>query len=417
MNVLTVSATPTVSIEALARDFALRLQTLVEGAAHERGLELIETLFARLRSGASLGLGKRAAGRAERARRRVVGALARQLVRSLEQSIRARVREGLAEARAEARRAARPKGPRPPSAPRRRQPRRPPPPPPPDPEQLKRDAELARLRALLRPTSEDLPAIPEPAAPPPPPPPAPTTPGELLRALEKEIQDTVPALSALPPDRAGAQIAAWAGQVRELREQLPSELAALMRPAIRIFLEHLTDLRSALDAAFVDALEPRWRPPDWGAYIEAHRARAEGRAPALDTERLVAHHRAMLKALVQPHRRNVPAQAEPVIAAAAEVLPATDGQLRSAIRRHRGSAARPEPVADTGSADETLPLPEGPETEPPAPLEAPPPEDTPAAETASGESALAPEAPAADAGLGETPPADDADEFDRLWTK
>jgi hypothetical protein len=124
-----------------------------------------------------------------------------------------------------------------------------------------------------------------------------------------------------------------------------------MRPAFRIFLEHLTELRAAMEAHFVDALEPKWNPPSWADYVEVNRARAEGRAPVLSADRLVAHHRSMLRALVLPHRRNVPEQALPVIAAAAEVLPADDGLLRSARRRHsekRPPKPRPDEAAPLG---------------------------------------------------------------------
>lgn len=409
------------AFETIARAFVQRLEEAIEAATRERGLALIDAMFARIRSRA--GLGKRASARAKRERRRILASLTKQFLRDVELATRERVRDELERqraARAEERRAARL------MAPPRRRTRPRPLPPPPDPEQLKRDAELARLRALLRPTSEDLPAMPpEPAPAPLPaaPPPPPATPGEFLRALEKEIQNEVPSLAGLGPERGGARIAAWTGQVRELRDRLPEELSALMRPAIRIFLEHLTELRTALDATFVDALEPKWRPPDWGVYIEANRARAEGRPPALDAEQLVAHHRAMLKALVQSHRRHVPDQAGPVIAAAAEVLPPTDGQLRSAIRRHEAPRTREPRREEEVSAhiDGALEVPEALAGEP---------VDTPVETAATAadeiETAFMPDAPPAaeppsDAPASAPPstpaPASGEDEFDQTWTK
>ena len=409
------------SFETIARAFAQRLEDAIEAATQERGLALIDAMFARIRSRAGLGLGKRGATRAERERRRVLAPLTKQFLRNVELATRERVRDELDRqraARAEARRAARL------LAPVRRRTRPRPLPPPPDPEQLKRDAERARLRALLRPTSEELPAMPpEPAPAPLPaaPPAPPATPGEFLRALEKEIQNEVPSLAGLGPERGGARIAAWTGQVRELRDRLPEELAALMRPAIRIFLEHLTELRTALDATFVDALEPKWHPPDWGVYIEANRARAEGRQPALDAEQLVAHHRAMLKALVQPHRRHVPDQAGPVIAAAAEVLPPTDGQLRSAIRRHQAPTT-PEHRREEEASARTDVAPEVLEDLGGEPVDTP--VETAAAAADETETAFLPDAPPAAEPPSDAPapaahaaPAPGEDEFDQTWTK
>jgi hypothetical protein len=295
--------------------------------------------------------------RADRERRRWLVSLTRQFLRDLERAMRLNVREAVRRERRARRAAAAGEGyPATALGPRRPR-RRPvrPPPPPRDPEQIKRDAETQRLRALLRPADEEPP--PAPSAPVTPSPTAapPTTPGAFLRTLEKEIQDAVPFLGRLGPERCGAQIAAWAGQIRELREHLAPESAAIMRPAFRIFLEHLTELRAAMEAHFVDALEPRWSPPSWADYVEVNRARAEGRPPNLSADRLQAHHRAMLRALVLPHRKNVREQALPVIAAAATVLPADDGLLRSARRRHGEKwAADQGPEEDAPPPDEPL---------------------------------------------------------------
>jgi hypothetical protein len=148
--------------------------------------------------------------------------LTRRFLYAIEQATQSRVRKALVResakrAKATARATAA-QGPAAPASARRRTRRRPLSPPP-DPEQLKRDAEFARMRALLRPAAEGLPQpAPFPAAPVVQPQ-RPATPGEVLRALEKEIQDAVPSLGALGPERCGARIAAWAGQVRELRDR------------------------------------------------------------------------------------------------------------------------------------------------------------------------------------------------------
>jgi hypothetical protein len=215
-----------------------------------------------------------------------------------------------------------------------------------------------------------------------------------------------------------------------------------MRPAIRIFLEHLTELRAAMDAHFVDALEPKWNAPDWGDYIEVNRARAEGRPPALSTDKLETYHRAMLRALVQPHRRNVPAQAIPVIAAAAEFLPADDGQLRSAIRRHSSewqAKAGPEAESPHGlPVTGEPPLDEPSLVEPPVEeprVEEPPVEEPPVEEPRAEEPLVEPTTEAAETVVefpepdaAESPPAapqsttpptgeTDESEFDQPWTK
>jgi hypothetical protein len=335
--VSTPPAHPRLSLGDLVQDFTLRLRALVEVNIRERGEEIIASIFAAVQAGPASRLARREMKAAARERRRLITSLTRRFLYAIEQATQSCVRKALARewakrAKATARAAAAQRPVAPASA--RRRTRRRPLPPPPDPEQLKRDAEFARLRVLLRPAAEGLPQpAPFPAAPVVQPQ-RPAKPGEFLRALENEIQDAVPSLGALGPERCGARIAAWAGQVRELRDRLAPEILAAMRPAIRIFLEHLTELRAAMDAHFVDALEPEWSVPDWSVYIEANRACAEGRPSRLSPDELETYHRSMLRALVQPHRRNVPNQATPVIDAAAAFLPADDGQLRAAIRRH-----------------------------------------------------------------------------------
>ena len=415
---------PSASRDRLVHDFTLRLRETVELATRARGEELIAEIFAAVAGAPRSRLARRELRLVARERRRLLAALTRQFLQAIERATRLRVRKAVAReegarARAVARAATAPGT----TAPARRRPRPRPLPPPPDPEQLKRDAEFARLRALLRPAAEELP--PPPPVPPPAPvvqPQRPATPGEFLRTLEKEIQNAVPTLGGLGPERCGAHIAAWAGQVCELRDRLAPEVLAVMRPAIRIFLEHLTELRAALDAHFVDALEPKWHPPDWSVYIEVNRARAEDRPPALSADQLETYHRTMLRALVQPHRRNVPDQAIPVINAAAAFLPADNGQLRSAIRRHSSewrAKSQPEvetppeateaqlppadePLPDDAPAETTTVTLAAPDREPgtdiPAPLPAEDP--SPATEQTS--------APASDTTLGE---------FDQPWTK
>jgi hypothetical protein len=434
-----VLAKTPLSLDDIVLDFTLRLHELVELATRERGEQLISSLFSAVRAGPASRLAKREMRQADRARRRLLASLTGQFLRALEQATRSRVREALDREWAARAQSSIPKDTTvPASAPARRRGRRRPLPPPPDPEQLKRDAEFARLRALLRPAAEELPPAPAPVpAAPVVQPQRPATPGEFLRALEKEIQNAVPSLGALGPERCGAQVAAWTGQVRELRDRLTPELSAAMRPAIRIFLEHLTELRAAMDAHFVDALEPKWSAPDWGDYIEVNRARVEGRPPALSADKLETYHRAMLRALVQPHRRNVPSQATPVIAAAAAFLPADDGQLRSAIRRHSSEwQAKAEPEAESPHGPPATgepPMDEPPLVEPPAeeplaeaPLGPEPPAEEPLVEPnpeATEPVVAFPEPDAPESGpaapQSTTPPAGETgeSEFDQPWTK
>jgi hypothetical protein len=231
----------------------------------------------------------------------------------------------------------------------------------------------------------------------------PASPGDVLRALEKEIQNAVPTLGTLGIERCSAQIAAWAGQVRGLRDRLPPDVAAAMRPAFRIFLEHLTQLRIEMEAHVVDALEPNWKSPDWDAYVEANRARAEQRPPVLSSDRLQIHHRSMLRALVLPHRRNVPEHAVAIINAAAEALHPEDSLLQSAIRRHSSVRksqtmdAIAEPLAAETSADIASIAPSAGEAGNGATAEAP------AQATTENDRPLA--------------PVTSDNEFDSLWTK
>ena len=391
----------------------------VESATLERGEATIAKAFSALAADANLGLGKAAKKQADRDRNRIVATITQRFLSAIEELQRARVGAKVERELARASAASRLRGgqgmfPSSESAfggamPARRRTRRARPnprlPPPLDPEQIRRDQEFARLRALLKPVAlETIAPAPAPVLVAPPVQPVrPASPGDVLRVLEKEIQNAVPTLGTLGPERCSAQIAAWAGQVRGLRDRLPPDVAATMRPAFRIFLEHLTQLRIEMEAHVVDALEPNWKSPDWDAYVEVNRARAEQRAPELSSDRLQMHHRSMLRALVLPHRRNVPAHALAVINAAAEALHPEDSLLKSAIRRH--SAVRKSQTAD--AIEDPMAVQASPDVAPIAPgvVEAgsEPAAEIPARATAETD---APSLPVA----GEN-------EFDSLWTK
>jgi pyruvate-formate lyase-activating enzyme len=120
-----------------------------------------------------------------------------------------------------------------------------------------------------------------------------------------------------------------------------------MRPAFRIFLEHLGQLRMQMEAHVVDALEQDWKAPDWDVYVEVNRARVEERPPSVSRDQLQTHYRAMLRALVLPYRRNVPQQALTIIDEAAQVLHPEDNLLQSARRRHRAVTQEQQPRPDT----------------------------------------------------------------------
>jgi len=407
------------SVGSIISEFTDQLSQAAELAAMERGRYIIDTIFAQVANrGQALLLGSSAAKQANRERDRVITTLTRNFLEALEAPMRARVRAKVDRELAHASRAAAREKPgqtnfpfaTPATAlPVRRKVRRARPPvhlpPPLDPEQIKRDQEFARLRALLKPVAAE-PVTPAPApaiaAPPPVQTQRPASPGDVLRALEKEIQNAVPTLGTLGPQRCGAQIAAWAGQVRGLRDRLPADISATMRPAFRIFLEHLTQLREQMEAHMVDALEPNWKAPDWDAYVEVNRANAENRAPDLSTDRQHNYHRTMLRTLVLPHRKSVPGQAAAIINAAAESLHAEDSLLQSAIRRHRSTMAPPAPAANQETAPTlTESVPDAPTT------------DTVSAEVVSTPQTELPEvAPTAPA-----VPQFPENEFDSTWTK
>jgi hypothetical protein len=327
------------SEQDLVADLSQRLVGAIEVATQEHGQQLIAEIFSNVFAEPRTGRERRARKQSDREIRRTLNGLTKQFVDAIEKCTRAHRKELRAEEKLEQAAAAQAEkerakllGLRKPR--RHRKPVRPAPPPL-DPEQIKRDAENARLRALLKPVADEAAAVPVAPAPfaPLPEPVRPSTPGDLLRSLEKEIQDAVPTLGTLGPERCAAQIAVWSGQIRQVRDRLPPDVAATMRPAFRIFLEHLTQLQAAMEAQVVDALEPTFTAPDWDTYVEANRARVEQRPPRLSDDRLQVHHRTMLRALILPHRRNANQETIAIIDAAKRGLPTNDPQLQSALRR------------------------------------------------------------------------------------
>ena len=141
--------------------------------------------------------------------------------------------------------------------------------PPPSPEQTRRDAEFARLRALLKPTGTDdasqaastlsaQPALVAVAAP-----------GDPFRLLEAEIRSHAHRLAQLPHTSCTARIAAWAGRVRSYEETNRNRVAA------DLLLDKLRVLARGMDAGRIDALNGSWRATDWSSYIRTNEALAE----------------------------------------------------------------------------------------------------------------------------------------------
>jgi len=165
------------------------------------------------------------------------------------------------------------------SAPRARRGRKPravparPPLPAVDPEQAARDAELARLRALLKPARDDSPAS-EPSLATSSASPALPSPSqeETLHALESEIRGQVHSLGELGTARCTARIAAWTGRVRAYEEETGNRMAA------QLMLDKLRALAHAMEAGHIEALTASWRTADWSAYVRKNEELAE--APA-----------------------------------------------------------------------------------------------------------------------------------------
>jgi hypothetical protein len=163
-----------------------------------------------------------------------------------------------------------------------------------DPGQDRRDAELGRLRRLLRPTiSEDVPGV-LPAGV------VPATPSVLaasartdssrdpLRLLEDDIRERFPSLARLPPAAAAARIGAWAGRARRYEEESGNKMAA------NLLLDKLRVLAHTMDVGRIEALNASWRTKNWPAYIEQNELLAEARptpeqqppSPSTTTQRM-----------------------------------------------------------------------------------------------------------------------------------
>jgi hypothetical protein len=130
-----------------------------------------------------------------------------------------------------------------------------------DPEEARRAAELARLRAILRPPVSVLEAPPIIV---PPPAPAAEEDGG-LRALEDQIRDQIPALAGLSQSRYTARIAAWVGRVR-LHQSGPD--GERTRIASRMLFEKLRSLAWSMEAGTIEGLTLSWSTRNWERYIE-----------------------------------------------------------------------------------------------------------------------------------------------------
>jgi hypothetical protein len=179
--------------------------------------------------------------------------------------------------------------PRPPRAERVRPKRQPPAPaaeakaaPAIDLEEQRRTAELARLRAILRPIA------PVPAAPPV----IASVPRAAeekdgLQALEDLIRDQVAALARLSQSRYTARIAAWVGSVR-LHQSGPD--GERTRIASRMLFEKLRTLAWSMEAGPIEALNTAWSTRNWERYIHENEVlaatpdAAPTQTPELDAE-------------------------------------------------------------------------------------------------------------------------------------
>src|SRR5450432_1056014 len=132
-------------------------------------------------------------------------------------------------------------------------------------EDARRAAELARLRAILRPTAV---AEPAPVAPVVTPPPARVEGADAgLQPLEDHIRDQVPLLAGLSQSRCTARIATWVGRVR-LHMSRPD--AERTRFAARILLDKLRNLAWSMEAGTIEGLDANWSTRNWERYIEAN---------------------------------------------------------------------------------------------------------------------------------------------------
>jgi hypothetical protein len=155
-----------------------------------------------------------------------------------------------------------------------------PPPPPRDPEEQRRAVELARLRAILRPTAP----APAPVTAPAPlvPPPRPDSSEGSLQALEDQIRERIPTLSGLSQRRCTAQIAAWVGRVRRHQHEHEPDRARL---ASRILLDKLRNLAWSMEAGTIEGLDLSWSTRHWQRYVEANELIAATPDPVPEPER------------------------------------------------------------------------------------------------------------------------------------
>jgi len=148
-----------------------------------------------------------------------------------------------------------------------------------DPEEQRRTAELARLRAILRPTAP-APMVMTVNAP--------TSPraaegDDSLQAIEDQIRDQIPTLAGLSQSRYTARIAAWVGRVRLHQSGPDSERT---RIASRMLVEKLRSLAWSMEAGTIEALNTSWSTRNWERYIQENEVIATGpaRPPPLQPE-------------------------------------------------------------------------------------------------------------------------------------
>jgi hypothetical protein len=152
-----------------------------------------------------------------------------------------------------------------------------------DPEEERRAAELARLRAILRPTAAVPPIVAVMASPPP----QPSEEDDSLQALENHIRDQIPALAGLSQTRYTARIAVWVGRVR-LHQSGPD--GERTRIASRMLFEKLRNLAWSMEAGTIEALNTTWSTRNWERYIQENEVLASTpdaaptQTPELDAE-------------------------------------------------------------------------------------------------------------------------------------
>jgi hypothetical protein len=83
-----------------------------------------------------------------------------------------------------------------------------------------------------------------------------------MKTLEEKVRDGTTFLPDLSPARRTATIAAWAGQARIYQTDGQTWMAA------HLLLERLRHLARAMDAGFIEALDPSWSTSDWQRYVK-----------------------------------------------------------------------------------------------------------------------------------------------------